>query len=553
MKRNLTPAENFIIERMYAHKWNDGYDNPLIFWRSSKLQIAPSHFEHLSSLGGVGYLAPFLLHPDAAVAHKALAQLALLLSKATHADFIWLDENVRSVYYGCRGRGWANRWLEADENTVRTLPFKGRDLVISLTILACHNNGYVRYEALRRLTHLSAKDAVKIGFVRANDWVDKVSELGNQVIRQHLPALSEEELAQHLLLLNQLQQKKRRDLSSITQKVRAKLLSTTGIDALLRTVRASDYKTSRLAFELLRLSSIDTSTLLNIAIGHKDTVLRAKAFTLIDVLPDPQTKIYWLCKLAADTYAPICKKALYRLAETHPNASSVALKNNLLHKNRGVRDVSRFYLKRLEPVDFIKTYLAALDNSKDAVLKTAILGLSEVGDKSMWEGIARFSDASSDQVKAAVVTACGNLRCNTAEWFLAKIMRGCIAEAKAASDILVMDRDFMPFDVINLLHQQQDFQRIKLLIRTIRPKNKWLHLLAVLTVYISVTGRHKTDFEREIAIWLSRHCQPYWFVKPDHQLLDSVQTLLPIAKPQQNSVVIARLMNYVDEIDRSVV
>ncbi len=97
MNRELTQAERSIIDGLYSHKLKEAGDNPLLFWRSPKAKIDSTVFEQLFGLGAVGYLAPFIFHPDTSIAQKALDRIKVLLANMDDVNLGWLDEKIRSV------------------------------------------------------------------------------------------------------------------------------------------------------------------------------------------------------------------------------------------------------------------------------------------------------------------------------------------------------------------------------------------------------------------------------------------------------------------------
>lgn len=374
--RGLTPYEQKLALRLYAEPSSGSQISKFTFWREKpETEVDISIFKELKSQGAIAVLAPFSLHENRAVAKSALTQIENLLDK-NDLDLNWIDEAIRSIYYFCDGRLNVRYWQMASQSSVERLRFSGRHLVTSLILLACHNNGYVRAEALKQLEVVDPKTALKIALVRANDWVVPVSEAATSLIGRALPVVNEDELTDYLRLIDQLSQKTRRRVGSIIGQVEQRFASDEGVKALLKAVQTNNYRSARVALRLLLNTSVEAGLILEVTTKNKDVVIRNASFDLIAKLPTPNSQIRYLTMLARDTYAPTCKKALYSIAENFPHEAEEVLLKNLIHQNSSVRETCRFYLKRNKQPDFPKHYLGHLNAAEPIVQVAAVLGLS---------------------------------------------------------------------------------------------------------------------------------------------------------------------------------
>ncbi|WP_431685544.1 HEAT repeat domain-containing protein [Hahella sp. NBU794] len=554
--RNLTPAERTIVHQIYAAAQPTQPTQPKRKLRTfftgnntPPAEINSALFSQLESPGAIAALAPFVAHPDITISTMALEQMARILDGHDSLNLHWLDQSIRSVYYDPDCKSWLENWFQATVSTVDNLPFEGRLLVTALTLFCCHNNGYVRMQALERLASVDMETAIRVSFVRANDWVSQVSQIAFDVTAVNLPRLQESQLIQYLHLVDQLTNKTRRDLSAIQRAVKDRLDSDKGHEALATAVKNADYKLARLAFKVLTEFSYDPGALLQISTASKDVVIRGKSFNLIHRLESPQSQYALLETLAADRQPLICKRALYAVVEAFPNDAEPLLLANLLHQSKGIRNTCKYYLQRLSAVNFADFYINHLQSDNPRKLVSAILGLSEVGNAGDWAHVSHFESSNDPRVRSAVVRAAGNLGCMPPAWFEDKMIAGSESEARIASEILAADENYSAQDLVSLLWRSNETGRLRRIVKIARKKSKWDYLVILLNVHLK---NPESDLpESALREWFELHYQSYWFVKPNQEILHNLISLIDKAKTVKSIKILDAIEKYVSSLNAS--
>ncbi|WP_020408704.1 hypothetical protein [Hahella ganghwensis] len=551
MRREPLPSELEVVKGIYSHR--DDHKNPLVFWKSPKSQIDPGVLDKLSSYGAVRYIAPMVFHPDREIASKAIERISELLGQVPQHQLSWLDESIRSQYYCCSGRAWAKQWYQADESFVRSLDLPQEQLETVLVLLVSHNNGYVRSASLQRLSEVNEILALKMAFIRANDWVYDISSLAFGLIGKLLDNLSPSQSTQFLHLVQQLQHKKRRNLQPILDGIELGLKSEEGISTLLETLDSAELHLARSAFGVLKRIDGVKLRVIKRSCYHKDIVIRTGALKLAMSLQDRSEQLAWLKLFSGDTYAPIRKRAMYAIAEQFPEESMAVMMNNLTHINRSVREVARFYIRRQAAFDLPGYYRERLESDERCMSVGAVLGLSESGQGVDWREIEKLPARDDPKFRGAVVIAARNLGAKSQQWFMEKVRNGCPAEVREAK-IALLGKSVSLLDELLSLHQElHDLFRLRAVRNIIREQDRWVYLIALLqSLILEIPERYSMD-TCDIAEWWKANSKQNWFTKPPESLLEEILDLTNTAldkKPQNTFLIqIKDLINLLQGID----
>ena len=554
--RRITPYEQEIANSLYKPDTPDYHQSLIKRFRKdgNSNTIDTDLFANFISPCAIGLLSPFRVHSDRFIAEQAVRRIGLLL--ATHKDFNFcrIDESIRAVLNRCFSKSWASCWRHANQTTVKALPFQGEDLVNALTVLSCHNSGYVRVSALSELTKVKPEIALKLGLIRTNDWADTVSEAAIVYVGHCLQGIPEDQLVHYLYTIDQLAKKKRRNLADIDAIIRKRLFSKAGLAALKKVTSEGKQKDARIAFHMLE-NHLEVDELLSVAKANSDTVIRASALRLATTQVSPELRATALIDFSYDRYSPIAKKALYALAEEFPSQARPILISHIAHVNKGIRGICRFYLKKsgLNNADFIDQYALKLDSSKPNELAGTALGLSEVGSREHWPLIQCLPVKSSSVLQGAIVKAAANLNCVPHQWFEEKLLTGTLTQAREASKFLAVNEDYQASQLLSLVQSAGEKERLRYIFSIANHKDKWSYLCVLLCAYSMHSSSDSIaqliDFH--LSTWYRRHNQAYWFVKPPQGQLDDLGDQLVGARKRRDTETLERIERFILSVQAS--
>lgn len=518
--RVISVTEKQIIESIKEPKVKTGF-----FQRSRNANTLPDNIFRLrefKSLGCIKYVAIYLFHSNQKVREIASQKLHELFSSVEDKDLNWLDADLRRSYYYRPDLSSRRCWYELQARIIDTLEFPKEELSSVLSILACHSNGFVREVALKRLAHTDAEAALRMLFIRVNDWVKPIGLSATKTLIKLIEQQDENSVVSCLELLEQLRQRSRQNHQELISAIEKRLTSTKGVNALLRAVEGTKFRVARTAFSIAARVSDKKEALLKLGLVNKDSVIRSMSLKTACEYLKGEEHVAYLIEVSRDKLPPLQKKAIYKLLDIDPELARKPLIEFLLSENDQIRHFARFYLKREENFDFASFYRERLDETNTSKLTGIILGLSETRSENDWKSLAEFQAHSKPKVKAALVRARGALVKDSHQWLIDKLLNGCVAEVKAACEVLIVLNEYKTEELENLHEDFFDGAVGRAIRRLVVKRDYWRYIELLLKAIIKSDDRDFELYSSQVGSWLSKYGWKQWYTKPKGVVLRRV-------------------------------
>jgi hypothetical protein len=218
-------------------------------------------------------------------AAEAVSRLTKLLSPT---ELPWLDlvMRERSPYRW----SYPSAWAELKPDRLGLLQRFGRESVCALGMASLHFSGYVRDEALRKLT--DAQDGTELPFLllRLNDWVQEVRHTAHLLVRERLTIKYAPFFVSNIVLVSRLRLVRRGHQAEIVGAIECLLKSKDCQEAVETGLRSTDGHVKRACYELaFESASFDQVLLIERALSEKDPAVRLRAAERISVLPHAES------------------------------------------------------------------------------------------------------------------------------------------------------------------------------------------------------------------------------------------------------------------------
>jgi len=513
VKREITLADKEIIDAINNSEKKVSFISKL----KNRNAIPDSIFrlKNVSSLGGIRYIASYLFHSNLKVRDMAVQKIHELFLLAENKDLQWLDESIRGRYYCHYDLAIQRKWYDLGTRNIKNLELPPEKLSSILCVLSCHSNGYLREAALKQLIHVDPFSAVRMLFIRVNDWVSKIRLFATSSLAKLVGQLDESQLADFLVLVEQLRNRSRQDHSEIILEVEKRFSTSKGQSELVKAIRHTDYRVARSAFLIARRLVESKEKVFDVGCIHKDPLIRSWSLELAQryLIGDELTE--YLLKVSQDKLGMLRRRAIYKLLEIDYKVARSPLVNCLSDNSSVMRDMARFYISREEEFNYADYHRTSLKGMKGAKPAGVISGLAETGNEEDWKLILFYETHPAPKVRAAVILASEKLTSSDKVWLFSKITDGCPSEIKAAKQVLLSRNEYTESDVIKLHSDYSGGYKGKVLRQLLEKKSYWQTAKALLEAMI----KEDEDYSRELSDWLGKYGRAYWFVKPETQLL----------------------------------
>jgi HEAT repeat protein len=381
------------------------------FW-SRLLASNEKQVELLHDIGFSGEAAAIpevvclLVDSNGSVWRAAAEAVHRLLQTLSPSDFTTLDQRVRAVGGYCRG---------LDENWRKLRPAQLKRFVSNewgstvLGIISCHNNGYVREAAVESLSRLSDGQELPFLLIRLNDWVEPVRDATANAIDARLKP----EYARHFLVNLRLVLRLKtcgRANRALVESIFVLLQKPECLEVLQEGMKSRDRGVRRISFQLAASAEQSArATIIKAALTDTDSA--ARAWAVRRFLPELTAEELpsLAMPMLKDRFMPVRRDALWSLASKCPEISTDLLKQALLDRHVGMREVARHFLTSGGSFDARRFYLEALDSHDTTTLVAAIRGLGETGKTDDANVVNQFIQASEPRLRRAAAYAVGKL------------------------------------------------------------------------------------------------------------------------------------------------
>ncbi len=531
VKKELTQADKEIVESINS---SDAKISFLQKLKGKRNNVPENVFRlrEIESLGGIRYVVPYVFHANQMVQQLAIEKVHELFIQAESKDLNWLDQSIRGGYYVRCDLPIQQVWWNLEASHVPKINGRKEALASVLSILSFHSNGFVREAALKRLTYVDGKAAVKMLFLRVNDWVDAIRGFATRELSKLISEMDESQLADFLFLLEQLRSRSRQDHRELISQVESRYKTEKGQKEIVSALNLSDYKVCRSAFFIAKKVVRDKGQLLSCAAQHEDPVIRSLSLNLAKEVLYGKSLVEYLLNASKDKLGMLRKKAIYALLDVEYGIVREVLIDTLTDNSHAMRHMARFYLEREENFGSAKHYRSFLKANASEVLKGAILGLAETGDEADWEIVKAFEFDKKPKVRAAVISASEKLLANNKQWLFGKLVNGGACEVKAAKNVLLSLNNYS-LEEVEEIHSQNSGGYVGKALRQLIAKKEYWHGARALT---NTMLRSSENLNAELTNWLNKYGRAYWFVKPeDEVLVDVIENSKKLESQSENN------------------
>ena len=294
-----------------------------------------------------------------------------LLSRIEIGDMPWLDELMRRSAYG-------EAWHRLEPRELAKWVGPGEPGVLLLQLSSMHANGFVREEAVRRLSLLHDGSELPYLLLRLNDWVTQVRQLAHGAILERITDEYAGRFVRSLTLIIRLQRARRSDQREVLERITQLLTGSASRSSMLGAMMTSPKDVRRASFHILTAdASQDLRQILASALEAEDPVVRLWAARSASSGLDRQQLRTVLVALSRDPYPPVRQEALKTWATSFPGEATDILQAALLDRSASVRAEARLRLGEKDGLDFRQFYLKAMVSTRAARLVVGIAGLAE--------------------------------------------------------------------------------------------------------------------------------------------------------------------------------
>ena len=425
------------------------------------------------------------------------------------------------------GFGWNRAWHGLPpQHIARCATYE--NAVGIFGVLSAHANGRVREAAVRELA--SIHDGNELGYllVRLNDWVEEIRQRSKSAVLERLHARNAGTLIRFLPLLLRLSGMRRGQHEQIV----CKALNVLGDDACKVALReglsSSDRDLSRACFRVVAgMDNPRAESFMENALQSGDSFLRFHAFkralemTIVERLPE------LFARGRSDTYMPIRREALEMIVARTPALAEEALRGALLDRHATIRDLARYYFKKMRDFDSLAFYLEKIGTEFGANLTNAIRGLGETGKSEHLAIVGPFLFSEEGTKRKAALTAAANL---APEEVIPILLRALADSApgvsKTAQRALRLHLQLVPKDELMTILQESKMAHVRRnTITLILRSDKWDRLIAALRCYSDADPEMASRAQGGLRAWLRGYNRNY-LVAPSQKQLDETEDAL---------------------------
>lgn len=323
--------------------------------------------------------AHFLFSPSAVVRDSARKAITALMASISPIGLLQTNDAFGWSYGWYVSEQW-NKLVPKDVLHLVTETGNGVNSSV-LGLVSFHRNGYVRHEAVLRLSAINDGTELPFLLIRQNDWVRQIADDAQAAIEQRTNDNYLPHLVKSLPLILHLSSFSRYDHSIIVRKLLKIIVNDQHDDFLRRAVESSDRVVRRKIVRLgLALEGDHQMRLMRHALRSEDPIVRLCGCRHLTQVADSEMLIDLLGLLRNDSSMPVRREALRLHAERFPSQAKETWWTALLDRSSSIRELARFHLAKHEDFDATGFYRQTVSEQPDSL--AALEGLAETADSS---------------------------------------------------------------------------------------------------------------------------------------------------------------------------
>ena len=304
--------------------------------------------------------------------------LTLIGLQVCPADLIRLSDIFRrySEYYAPQG------WDQLTPNHLATLAGSEHDPSYSvvLGLASFHRNGYVRQEAVQRLSTINDGTELPYLLIRQNDWVEPVAlaaqaAVANRIRDEYLPYL-----VQSMRLILLLHIMRRNDLQPQVHRILRLIIQENHDECLRSLIESSDQVVRReVVGQALRIAGRHHRRVVEHALRSSDLIVRFIGCQHRFLASEDNPILAASERLMRDRAMPVRREVMLRVVEHSPEFAVSIWHRAMFDPHRSIRELAKCSLTQLGHKELAPIYREALAKSPDNL--ALMDGLSATGDE----------------------------------------------------------------------------------------------------------------------------------------------------------------------------
>jgi len=354
--------------------------------------------------GLIRHIAFLLFDPDFTLASEAGEMIHKRLSGISARELCELDQAMReNIHYQFQGAsGYYLEDLAKLERFTNPIPFLG--------ICSFSPNGYIREQAVRRLSHFKDGKEIKFLLLRLNDWVPQVRMVAKTEIISRIDTEHIANFVDNLDLFERIYSWDRDDHSNVLNLFEDALAHPHSRDQLIRGLNHSNFRIRRLSVKIAAgKKTILPMDLYKIVARDPDPIVRLQFVTHAKPFLDQKDLSELTSALSSDGFMPIRREAINLSVQNGLENSMKLLKNALCDNHSSIREFARWHLKKQgkSQSHFQSIYREAIKHDPPQI--GALSGIGEVGEADDVQRVFPFLDHERARLRKAAFRAIANI------------------------------------------------------------------------------------------------------------------------------------------------
>lgn len=317
-----------------------------------------------------------LLSDDIEVKRRALSTISNVVSNFNKMKLISFDKQFRER----SSFDWLYNWDTEEIESLLIPDLSIDDKIYIIGISSFHPNGYFREKAVKELMKYQHTKVIPFMIIRLNDWVPNIRYLANDYLVKYLSIGNISEVLMYFHLFKHIENYTRYESNEVIANIDKLFEDKNNMPSMLNNINKYDEYTRYYVYSLIYMKSIiKVDELVVTLLDDSSGLIRAKTFNLIKGAISNNLLISIKNKMLSDKSFKVRVLCIIELYNRGYFTSVNDLLFGLLDKHSSVREITRYYLRKLGYNDFIKFYLKQLDSDTFNII--GMLGLTEVATK----------------------------------------------------------------------------------------------------------------------------------------------------------------------------
>mgnify|MGYP003365700580 CR=1 FL=1 len=483
------------------------------------------------------YLLVLCFDKDFIVASKALKHLKRIIDNLTIKELLFFAEYFRSSYnYYSIDCDIEKNYREANKYRFDLTNCFGKEAIYILSVLTLHPNGYIREDALKKLSEFEDGFKIKFIMIRVNDWVKEVRNLANKELIKYIRDEYLKDIIECLPIIDSMNNWGRCDCSGILFKLEDFIIDQGNYDLLLHIYKNSEERlVKRKLFKYLLEINTTYNLIINIGLKSKDIIILRTAIEKIEEIINKYNAELIFKALKQNKHVVCRVAAIDVLEKINILDFHKVLIPFLYDKSYTVRDYTRYKLKKIGIADFREMYLREIDKS-NYNLYGVLFGIRETGTQEDVKYIFKYLNDENVKIRKTALTTIYMLNPKEGtQYVLDKLISDNISESNNArkcleNDILSFDEN-MIFELFELKgYEEHVYINI---IRLINYYPKWIAIMQLLKMLKTSSSTYIETINDEIELWINKFNRSFVSLKKEQ--VDNIRKLYMMVDNKLNS------------------